>query len=78
MRIEKGRIICKSEKERGWLEKEVEFEYEGSPITFFINPIFFAQVLEKATSLFLIQGEEFPDKAVFTRENFQHIIALPA
>lgn len=78
MKIEKGRILCRSEKDRGWLEKEIDFDYKGKVITFYINPIFFAQILEKATSLFLVRGEEFPDKAYFTRENFQHIVALPA
>jgi len=78
MRIEPGKITCKSEKERGWLIKEVDFDgYEGDPIIFYINPIFFAQILTKTTSIWLRQNEqEPPDKGVFTRDNFTHIIAL--
>lgn len=78
MKIEEGKITCRSEKDRGWMEKEVDFEYDGKTITFFINPIFMAQILTKATALSLIVGEEFPDKAVFTREKYQHLVALPA
>ena len=58
--------------------KEVDFDgYEGDPIIFYINPIFFAQILTKTTSIWLRQNEqEPPDKGVFTRDNFTHIIAL--
>ena len=76
--IKNDKMICKSEKERGWITKEVAIEGYKGEIMFYINPIFFAQILTKVTSLFLIQGEEFPDKAVFTRESFQHVMALPA
>jgi len=78
--IEKGKLLCKSEdKGKKWMENEVDIEgYEGDKVTFYINPIFFSQILEKSTSLYLIQGEEFPDKAVFTNDNFTHILALPA
>jgi len=77
--IEKGKILCKSEdKGKKWMIKEVDFpEYEGDKVLFYVNPGFFAQVLDKSTSLFLVQGEELPDKAVFTNENFQHLLALP-
>lgn len=77
--IEAGKIICKSEdKGKKWLVKEIDFpEYEGDKVLFYVNPSFFAQVLDKSTSLFLVQGEELPDKAVFTSENFQSLIALP-
>ena len=78
MTIEKGKITCKSEKERGWMEKEVDFDYSGKKLTFYINPIFMSQVLIKATTLGLIQGEEFPDKALFEQEKYIHMIALPA
>lgn len=78
MKIDKGKILCRSEKDRGWMEKEIDFDYKGKSITFFINPIFFAQILEKSTTLGLVVGDEFPDKAIFSRENYKHMIALPA
>lgn len=79
IKIEGNTIHCKSEKERGWMEKEIDIEEKfEKEILFYINPMFFAQVLDKATSLFLIVGEEYPDKAVFLNENFVHMIALPA
>jgi DNA polymerase III sliding clamp (beta) subunit (PCNA family) len=75
--IKKGAIICKSSKERGWMIKEVDCNYKGKELTFSINPVFMAQILETATTLSLVQGGEYPDKAYLTSENFCHIIALP-
>jgi len=77
VKIKGNKITCKSEKERGWMEKELDVEGDVDDVVFYINPIFMAQILEKSTSLFLIQKEEFPDKAVFTNATFQHIVALP-
>lgn len=76
--IDKKKIICKSEKERGWIIKEIDLEeYSGPRLQFYINPIFFAQILDKSTSFSLSQKIDWPDKAIFTREDFTHIIALP-
>lgn len=75
--IKKKTITCKSEKERGWMIKEVDCDYKGKELTFNINPIFMVQVLESATTLSLAQGGEYPDKAFLSSENFTHIIALP-
>jgi HSP20 family molecular chaperone IbpA len=70
--IEKNLITVKAEKERGWIEKTVAFEYAGEPITFIINPIFFTQILALASGFNLVKG-----KAQFASENFVHIMALP-
>lgn len=75
--IKKGTIVCKSSKERGWMIKEVDCNYKGKDLSFSINPVFLAQILETATTLSLVQGGEYPDKAYLTSENFCHIIALP-
>lgn len=83
--IEKGQITCRSEdKGKKWMEKTVDLEgYDKAKVVFYVNPNFFAQVLDKSTSMFLLRreefpDEEFPDKAYFTTDNFQHIVALPA
>jgi DNA polymerase III sliding clamp (beta) subunit (PCNA family) len=78
--IEEGKITVRSEdKGRKWMTKEIEIEgFEGDKITFFTNPIFFAQVLKKSTKLWLIQNDEYPDKCCFNSENFYHVLALPA
>lgn len=75
--IKKGIISCRSEKEKGWLVKSIDFEdYDDKEIEFRVNPIFFSQILNQATKMFLVIGEEFPDKAMFSRNKFQHGIAL--
>ncbi len=78
MTINEGKITCRSEKERGWMEKEVEFDYTGKSLIFYINPVFMSQVLTRATTLSLVLGEEFPDRGYFIRDKYIHIIALPA
>lgn len=70
--IENNTIICKAEKEIGWVEKIIECDYERKQLHFLVNPIFLSQVLAKSASMTLT------DKvALFETENFKHIIALP-
>ena len=75
--IEKGKITCKSEKERGWMTKQIDCSYKGNTVSFVVNPIFMSQVLESATTISVVQGKQYPDKCYFTQEGFQHAIALP-
>jgi len=81
--IEGDTITCRSKKERGWIEKVIEVEgMDAQKVQFYINPLFLIQVLDKSTTVMLImkslgtEGWEWPDKALFTNENFQHIISL--
>ena len=83
--IKDGQIVCRSEdKGKKWMEKTVDLEgYDLAPVTFYINPNFFVQILDKATTMFLMRrvdfpDEDYPDKAFFTTDTFQHIICLPA
>jgi len=71
LQIKDKKIICRAEKEIGWIEKEVEFNFDHN-VTIQINPNFLSQVLEKATKL--KAGE---DRALFESGNFKHVIALP-
>jgi len=70
--VEKGKIVCKAEKERGEIIKTVESDYEGEAFTFLINPIFLSQVLKKATQFVLLDG-----KGMFVSSNFYHLLVLP-
>lgn len=70
--VGKGLIVVKAEKERGWIEKTMDFEYKGDSFSFSINPIFFAQILHHATGFVLLD-----QKAQFASENFYHTMALP-
>ena len=70
--IEKGKITCRAEKERGWVEKDMELKYKGKTIKLSVNPIFFAQILDKSVTMTL-QG----DRALFVSDSFKHIMALP-
>jgi DNA polymerase III sliding clamp (beta) subunit (PCNA family) len=70
--IEKGRIVCKAEKERAQIIKTVESDYEGETKVFLINPVFFSQVLKHATSFSITDT-----KGIFNSGNFYHLLALP-
>lgn len=70
--IKKGKIIAKAEKERGWITKTIEFDYEGEEFQFLVNPIFFTAVLKHASEFILLEG-----KLQFQSGNFFHILALP-
>ncbi len=72
MGIDKNKIICKAEKETGWVEKTVDFKYKGKPLQFLINPIFLSQILSKTTEMTLTENI-----ALFSTDNFAHIVALP-
>jgi hypothetical protein len=70
--ILKGEIKCSAMKDRGWIENSIEIGYDGKPLEFYVNPIFFAQVLDRATEMTIGKSA-----AMFSTSNFRHIIALP-
>ena len=70
--IDKNKIICKGEKEKGWIEKSMEFKYKGKKLSFLVNPIFFSQVLDKSTEVII--GE---NTALFKSGDFSHVMVLP-
>jgi hypothetical protein len=76
--IKGDKIICKSQKEKGWLIKEIDIKnIHKISFQFQVNPIFFAQILNKTTKFYMITKHRWPDKAAFATENFRHIITIP-
>lgn len=69
--IAKNLVKCTAKKERGWVENSTEIDYKDKPIVFHINPLFFAQILDRATDMVI--GER---TALFITDTFKHIIAL--
>jgi hypothetical protein len=73
--IEVGKIECTAEKEVGWVSKTVPFpEYTGEPLEFVVNPVWFSQAMDKATSM---QYNPDNSRILFTNESFMHMMALP-
>jgi hypothetical protein len=70
--VDKGKIKCKGEKDKGWIEKSQTFSYKGKKLEFDINPVFFSQVIDKSSHIII--GENF---ALFKTDNFKHVMALP-
>jgi len=71
LKIKDKKILCKAEKQTGWIEKELDFEFDHN-ITIKINPLFLTQILDKATTL-----RVGSDSALFVSDSFKHVIALP-
>jgi DNA polymerase III sliding clamp (beta) subunit (PCNA family) len=71
LKIEDNKILCKAEKSLGWIEKELDFEFQHEPISTLINPYFFSQILDKATTMTISETA-----ALFISGNFRHIISL--
>jgi len=69
IRIDDKGILVSTEKERGWAEAEVDFEYSGDPIEFLINPIFLDEILRYVTSM-----KVGSSVGLFKTENFSHLI----
>jgi len=67
----KGKLICKSSKETGWIETEIFLPYKGKEVMIIINPVFLKQILEKTTEISI-----FENKVLFKAENFSHVMAL--
>jgi hypothetical protein len=70
--IENNEIECKAQKELSWITKSVDVEYAGPKIKILINPIFFSQILKRATSCSIINN-----RGMFFSDNFSHILCLP-
>jgi hypothetical protein len=71
LQFKNKKIICKAEKQTGWVEKEIDFDFDHD-ITIKINPLFLTQILDKATTL-----KVGSDSALFVSDSFSHVIALP-
>ena len=69
--LEENHILCKGSNSSGWIEKKIPFSYNGEKVSFFINPLFFKQILEKTTKMTLDEG-----KALFSSGSFLHVMAL--
>jgi len=69
--IEDGEIICRGEKDIGWLEKRTVIKSKAK-LKFFINPLFFSKILELSNYM-----EVTEEHALFKADNFEHLVCLP-
>lgn len=74
VRIEKDRIVCRSEKAGyGEIEEELTFKGVEESIILRLNPVFLLQVLDKTKLMLYSKGV---DRVEFQSDNFRHIISL--
>jgi DNA polymerase III sliding clamp (beta) subunit (PCNA family) len=65
-------VICKGEGSKGWVEHRVDGVAVPDGLTFDVNPVFLAHVIDRSTSAQVANG-----KLIFRSGNFTHIMALP-
>lgn len=73
--IDDGVMTCKAMQDTSWVTKVLDIDYNEEPLHFSVNPFFFAQILNKTTTFGIYENAKV---AIFIRDNFKHIMALPA
>lgn len=66
-----GTLTCRSQKALGWVEEEVEIEFDGTPFKIRINPKHLSEILKRSPQV--VVGK---DRCLFTGENFKHVVVL--
>lgn len=66
-----NKVRCRGEREEGWVECNLDVEYEGDAIKFGINPLFLLDILKRTDKMKI-----GVDRGLFQAENFRHLIAL--
>ena len=69
--VDGNKVICKGQKSQGWVEIEEKLEGENEAVSFFINPIFLKQILQKTNSVIIGEG-----RALFKSDKFEHVMLL--
>ena len=70
--VDGDKLVCRGQKDQGWVEMEEKSEEEGEEkLSFFINPIFLKQILQKTNIMIVGEG-----RALFRSEKFEHVMLL--
>ena len=73
MSFEKGKVTCESTSESGTVSRTRKIKYDGDEFSFYINPIFISQILNRDEPTELIVGERMIN---LKADNMQHLLAL--
>jgi hypothetical protein len=74
--VEDAILTIKGKTDRGWVEKELYMpDYNGDDFSFSIHPVFFKQIIGKATEI-----KVFPSlkRAMFVKDEFSQLLSLVA
>jgi DNA polymerase III sliding clamp (beta) subunit (PCNA family) len=69
MNKEEG-LLAKTEKSNGWLQKKIEVEYDGEPLSFHINMSFLLRIFSRLKTMKICE-----DRIIFEMGKFTHVIA---
>lgn len=73
VKLEGNQIVVSSESQVGWYSEKFKVEYDGDPVEFFINSLFFREIL---SHLKKAEMSEDQSKMKFVGDNFVHVVAL--
>ncbi len=71
LELHPGKLICRGQKEIGWVEEQVDLEYEGPRHVMLVNPLFLADILARTTEMVVNEN-----MCLFWGENFRHVMML--
>ena len=66
-----SKLICRGQKEIGWIQEEIDLVYQGEPRVMLINPIFLVDILSRTKDMIVSEN-----MALFLGENFKHVMLL--
>lgn len=69
--LKDNKVCVKSEGDTGWFEEEINMRYDGSPISFSINPTFLRDIAEKHQTCVISD-----DRMKFSGDGWEHVVAL--
>jgi len=69
--LQDNKLVCRGQKEIGWIEEEVPIQYSGHPIVMVANPLFLVDILTKCQEILI--GENC---CLFQGNNFRHLLLL--
>lgn len=71
LKFSDNKVYCKAQKERGWIKKVIDCEYDGQPFVLHLNPIFLREVLDR--SAVMTVGSK---KVMLQTDNYKHLLAV--
>jgi DNA polymerase III sliding clamp (beta) subunit (PCNA family) len=69
LRLESGRLICRGDKNIGWVEEDLTIKYQGEPVSMMVNPLFLADILGRTREMMVT-----PQVCMFWGDNFRHLM----
>lgn len=71
LELRPGKLICRGEKDTGWIEEQIDLDYEGQLRIMKVNPMFLTDILSRTKEMIVNDNV-----CLFWGENFRHVMML--